>query len=363
MKLSNRISWVILILIIVALFARMMVVKVEIGTTGVLTKEWGGGLVEKDFGPGFHWDLGPLHTWVLFDTTVQSLHFNSNNNTRQGRGRDIGEGPLQVKSAEGSTVTLDVTVKFRIQPGQTWALRRDMGVGDSYKVKVRNEAIDALRPVFGRMDNEEFYEVESREKRAGEAEKILAERLKKLHVDLIAILIRDVSFDREYEARIRAKTQSQQKELLNKSETELRMFEGETNEVKAQSTAMVTVINQNLERQKRELTAENEKKIAKIRADSEKYALEQRADADLYAAEKKAGGQLLIENAKAEAQRMRQGALQGSGAANLIALEAAKNLRIETLEVSTLQTNFLDLLELAKRLGAEGDKKPKSEDM
>ena len=358
MKLFNRISWVILAVIVLALIARMMVVKVEIGTTGVLTKEWGGGLVEKDFGPGFHWDLGPLHTWVLFDTTVQSLHFNSNNQAgRSGRGRDVGEGPLQVKSAEGSTVTLDVTVKFRIEPGKTWQLRRDMGVGDSYKVKVRNEAIDALRPVFGRMDNEEFYEVQSRELRAGEAEKILAERLEKLHVSLIAILIRDVSFDEAYERRIRQKTELQQEELLNKSETDLRKFEGETNEVKAQTTAMVTVINQNLERQRRELTAENEKTIAKIRADSEKYALEQRADADLYAAEKKAGGQLLIENAKAEAQRMRQGALQGSGAANLIALEAAKNLRIDTLEVSTLQTNFLDLLELAKRLGAQPEAK------
>jgi regulator of protease activity HflC (stomatin/prohibitin superfamily) len=118
---------------------------------------------------------------------------------------------------------------------------------------------------------------------------------------------------------------------------------------------MVTVIDQNLERQKRELTAENEKTIAKIRADAEKYALEQRADADLYAAEKEAlGGQLLIENAKAEAQRMRQGALQGSGAANLIALEAAKNLRIGTLEVSTLQTNFLDLMELATAARGRG---------
>ncbi|PIE22436.1 MAG: hypothetical protein CSA62_12540 [Planctomycetota bacterium] len=352
MKIINHLSWGILALIVLALLARMMVVKVEIGTTGVLTKEWGGGLVQQDFGPGFHWDFGPLHTWALFDTTVQSLHFNSNNS--KGRSRhDNGEGPLQVKSAEGSTVTLDVTVKFRVEPGKTWQLRRDMGVGDSYKVKVRNEAIDALRPVFGRMDNEEFYEVQSRELRTLEAEKILTERLKKLHVSLIAILIRDVSFDEAYEKRIRDKTELQQQELLNKSETDLRKFEGETNEVKAQTTAMVNVINQNLERQRRELTADNFKTIAKIRADAERYALEQQADANLYATEKKAKGQLLIENAKAEGQRMRQSALQGSGASNLIALEAARNLHIGTLEVSTLQTNFLNLMELAKRLGAQ----------
>lgn len=352
MKTVNRVSWVILVLIVVALFARMMVIKVEIGTTGVLTREWGGGLVEKDFGPGFHWDLGPLHSWVIFDTTVQSLNFNRNNNER---GRDVGEGPLEVKSAEGSTVTLDVTVKYRIQPTKTWALRRDLGVGDSYKVKVRNEAIDALRPVFGQMDNEEFYKPGDGEKRANEAEEILRKRLDKLHVELIAILIRDVSFDTDYEKKIREKTESQQRELLNQSATELKKFEGETNEVIAQTQAMVTVINQNLDRQKRELTAENEKRIAKIRADAEKYALEQRADADLFAAEKKAQGQLLIENAEAEAQRMRQQALTGGGAANLIALEAAKNLRIGTLEVSTLQTNFLDLVELARRLGANAE--------
>ncbi len=365
MKAFNALCWLFLVLLAFGVVARMNVVKVEIGHTGVLTKEWGEGLVQKDYGPGYHWDMGPLHNWDTFDTTVQTLSFNRHNSRQSSRGRrgrssrstpQRSEGPLMVKSADGSTVTLDVTIKYQIRKGECWLLRKEMGTGDSYKVKVRNEAIDALRPVFGKMKNEEFYVVGEREKRAEEAEVILRERLKRLHVDTISILIRDLSFDKDYEEKIRKKTESQQKSELNKSETLVKQFAGETDTVKAETEARVTVINQELERQRRELTAENEVAIAKIRADAERFALEQRSDADLYVAEKEADGALLVKNAEAEGQFLRQQSLSGPGAGNLIALEAAQNLNLTKLQISTLATNFIDLGKLAELLGATKSK-------
>ncbi|MDP7345369.1 MAG: hypothetical protein QF767_18880, partial [Alphaproteobacteria bacterium] len=65
-----------------------------------------------------------------------------------------------------------------------------------------------------------------------------------------------------------------------------------------------------------------------------------------------ASANLLTKNAEAEAQRLRQTALQGSGAKNLVALEAAKNLNLTKIIISTLDNNVLDLPSLAKKLGS-----------
>ena len=50
---------------------------------------------------------------------------------------------------------------------------------------------------------------------------------------------------------------------------------------------------------------------------------------------------------------MRNEALQGSGGDILVALEAAKNLNIKEVDVSTLDIDFLNLEEMVQKLGAE----------
>ncbi len=347
MKLLNRIGYLILALLVLVLIARSCLIRIEIGQTGVLTEEWGSGLVPKDFGPGFHLDLGPLHSWTIYDSTVQTLAMTQ---------RDP-EGPLQVKSDDGATVTMDVTIKYRIKPGETWKLRKELGVGDSYKVKVRNEAIDALRPIFGRMRTEDFYDPKKREEKAAESEKFLAERLDILHVSLIQILVRDVSFEEAYEQRIKEKALAQQDIEVNIAQREAAQYLGETQKIEAETEAKIRVIDSNLQKEIRSLTAENEKKIEKIRADTEKFVIETKAEADLYAKQKEAESLLLTKNAEAEAQAMKQKVLVGSGARNLVALEAAENLNFQRFVISTLDNNLLDLLKMATKLGADPVKK------
>ena len=347
MKFLNLAAIGVILLAILALIVRFNVVKVPIGQIGVLTEEWGDGLVEKDYGPGFHMDLGPLHSWALFDTTVQSLSMIA----------AAPEGALQVKSADGATVTMDITIKFRIKPGKCWALRKELGVGDSYKIKVRNEAIDTLRDVFGSMETEEFYSPAKRVEKSAEATDALRARLDKLHVSLIEILVRDVSFEQTFEEQIKGKALARQDKEVQAAKTIATRRREETNKVVAETAAKVTIIQQNLEKTRRDLTSDNDVKIAQIKADAERYVKEVKADADLYAAEKLAGADLLIKNAEAESQRLRQTALQGSGARNLIALEAAQNLKLTKFVVSTLDNNVLDLEKLAEKLGSLGDKK------
>lgn len=343
MKVLNGLSLLVFVLVVLLIGLRSCAIKVQPGQVGVLTEEWGQGLVEKDYAPGYHLDFGPLHTWAVFDTTVQSLSMVAN----------TPEGALQVKSADGATVTMDITIKFRIKADECWLLRKELGTGNSYKTKVRNEALDALRDVFGGMTTEDFYIPEKREEKADLTKTALAARLASLHVELIEILVRDVSFEESYEQRIKEGAVASQQAEVNMALRNAAEFKGETDKIIAETKAKVTVIEQNLEKTRRTLTSDMEVKIAKIQADSERHVIETKADADLFKAQKVAAAELLEKNAEAEAQRLRQQALRGTGAKNLIALEAARNLQLNKFTLSTLDTDVLDLRRLAEKLGIE----------
>ena len=344
-----RIAAVGVVLMILALvMAYQLVIKIEIGHVGVKTNEWGSeqGLVEKDFMPGYHWDLGPMHRWAVFDSTVQTLNMT-------GELRDA----LVVKSSDGANVTLDVTVKYRIEPGNVWQLRRDQGENEaSYKTKVRNLAINSLRPILGNMKAEHFYNPILRKKMATDSEERLRISLRSIYVELVVILFRDVSFDESYERRIKEKELAKQEAEVNRSKKLAAEKAGITNKIMAETEAKLAVIEETREKTMRELTAENEKTIAAIEVDADRYVTETMADADLYAAQKLADADLLIRNADAKGEHLRKTALQGPGATNLIAIEAAENLTFGTLVISTLENNILDLKSIAEKLGAKGGK-------
>ena len=131
---------------------------------------------------------------------------------------------------------------------------------------------------------------------------------------------------------------------------------GDTNKIVAETEAKVRVIEETMAKDIQEMSAENEKNVTRIEAEAHQYSIEKRADADLYKAEKLAAADLLLRNAEAEAQQLRQMALTGPGAANLVALETAQSLNFGQLTISTLANNVLDLRALAEKLGAKGDK-------
>lgn len=325
------------------MFLRALTIKIPPGHAGVLNAEWTAGLVEHDYGPGFHWDIGPLHTWTSFDTTVQTLNMSLKED----------EGPLQVKSADGATVTLDVTVKYKIRAGRVWKVLKDNGPGEAYKIKVRNEAINVLRRELGALKTEEFYDPRIRQTRAAQMETALSERMATLDIDLVKILIRDLKFDEAFEQRIREKSLAQQDVELNQAKTEATKERGKTNDIVAQTKAKVVVIDQEKEKTLIALRATNDKSITQIRADAAKKEMENRSEADLYAAQVRAQGELEVKRAEAEAERMRREALAVAGADVYVALELAKSLKFEDLMISTQMVDPLDIEAMLRRLGVK----------
>jgi regulator of protease activity HflC (stomatin/prohibitin superfamily) len=332
----------------------MLLTRISVGEVGVLTQQYGvfgakKGVVSLDYGAGWHRDFGPLHDWTIFDSTIQTLELT---NGKAYPGNFAGP-KVALKTDDGYTVQLDLTIKFRIKPGEVHKLYQLLGGSDEYIAMVRNESLKICRDAFGIMKTEGFYNPQIREQQTVEAHQVLGEKLASRHVELVDILIRKIGFDPQYEKKILDKKLADQDVELNKSLALAAEKKGETGVIKAEAEAMVKVIEKEKEGEIIRMQAQTDKKISQIAAEATKYMLENHSTADLYAAELNAKGNLLIKEAEAEGERLKAQALQGEGGMNLVALQAARNLNLDEMTLSTIDLDFLDIEEMIERLGAK----------
>ena len=353
MKIIKIICIFISVLIVgFAIILKSLTIDIPIGQVGVRIQQYGilgkKGLVQKDYTPGWHMDRGPLDKWLLFDSTVQTLEMTRD--PRQGSDRSVDD--IKVQSADGYAISLDVTVKYQIIKDNAFQLYKQIGEGSKYKVIVRNEAQSACMGAFGQMKTEDFYNPIERRTTAAEVHKELNEALNSKGLEVIEVLIRSVQFDPEYEKKIRRKKLADQEVELNISMGKAEQMSGKTQVIEAETKKLVNLVIKEKEAELIRMQAETDLQIATIKAEFDRYVKEKEADADLIAAQKDAEGTLKVLTAEAAGERMRNEALQGSGGDILVALEAAKNLNIKDVDVSTLDIDFLNLEEMVKKLGA-----------
>ncbi len=358
MKVIKLISMMVVVFIVAAwIMVNATVIFVPAGQLGVKTVEYAmigeRGVVKEDYKPGWHWDLGPLHTWTLFDSTVQTLEMTRQEGYGDRRGRD----DVEVQSADGYAVSVDVTIKFRIKNGFANKLYQQTGSGEKYKTVVRTQAKKACLTEFGEMKTEDFYDPEKRRLKSDEIKSTLQERLAEYYVEIIDVLIKSVQFDPEYEKKIQRKKLADQEVELNISMAEAERMSGKTQVTEAQTARMLKIILQEQEAELTRMEANANKEIAEIKADFDKYVTKVKADADLIAAQNDAKGALLIKTAEAEGERLRNDAMRGAGGSTIVALEAAKNLNFGDMVISTMDMDLLDIEAMARKLGAKAEKK------
>jgi len=353
MKIIKIISYIIIVAIAGGwLSFKSLTVDVPIGQVGVRIQQYGlfgkKGVVEKDFGPGWHRKLGPIDKWELFDSTVQTLEMTRE--TSRGDVRSVDD--VKVQSADGYAISLDVTIKYRIASGKANLLYRKLGAGSKYKTIVRNESQSACMGAFGTMKTEDFYNPDRRRQAANAVREMLIETLGAKNINVIDVLIRSVQFDPEYENKIRRKKLADQEVELNKSMAAAERMSGKTQVIEAETAKLVKLVEKEKEAELINMKAETDLQIATIRANAERYVTEKEADADLINAQKGAEGLLKVRMAEAAGEQLRNEAMQGSGGNILVALEAAQNLNITSIEISTVDNDFLDLDAMAEKLGA-----------
>lgn len=349
MKMLRYISIAVIVVLAGGWFAlKYLTVDIPVGLVGVRIQEFGGGIVEEDYGPGWHRDLGPVDSWSFFDSTVQTLEMTRDPSHGAVQRRD----DVRVTSSDGSQVSVDVTVKYRIEPGKAHRILANAGASDKYKDFVRNEAETACMKFFGTMSTEDFYDPEIRRDKAERVGEELAKVLEDNFVEIIDVLIRDVVFDPEYEEKIRKKKLADQEVEVNKSLGKAAEKAGHTQVIEAETVRKVRVIDEEQKAEIVSMEAEANLKMAKIQAEADKYSAEKKADADLVQAQKEAAGDLLVREAEAEGEKMRNKAMAGDGGSTIVALEAARNLDLSNITISTLHVDILDLDKMATKLGA-----------
>jgi len=353
MKSIKTISILVIVVIIGSyMLLKLTVSHVPMGVVGVRTQEYAifgkKGVVQEDFGPGWHRAIWPIDSWRYFDYTVQTLEMTRDPRRGSRKGRD----DVQVQSADGYAVSVDVTIKYRIQPGNAHKLYVDTGSGERYKAIVRNEAEKTCIAQFGGMKTEDFYNPHVRRKVSKAALSSLQGSLKDNYVEVIDLLIRDVQFDPEYERKIQTKKLADQEVEVNKSMQRAREMQGKTDVIGAETKRLIKIIKEEREAEIVRMLAETNVQIADIKARAGKYATEKRADADLHASKRMADGHLLVKQSEAEGERLRNQAMQGVGGNIIVALEAAKNLNLENVTISTVDHDLLNIDEMATKLGA-----------
>jgi regulator of protease activity HflC (stomatin/prohibitin superfamily) len=185
---------------------------------GVKQVQWsGGGIVEEDYGTGFHLGISGYHKWYLLDRRTHFLTFSD-----AGSSSDSIEmrPALEIITSDNNRVSVDMTVSYRIKPGEGHLLVADSLRG-VYRDRVTSTVNDVMRAELAQLTSEELYSTATRLERSRDTLPILREALSELHIEPDVILLRAVRFPPEYEERLQTKQLTYQTKLLANAEQEV----------------------------------------------------------------------------------------------------------------------------------------------
>ena len=337
-------------IIVIVIGVKFMIIRIDIDKVGVKTSVWGvkRGVVQKDYKPGWHRYIRRIENWDIYDATVQTINFTREARTPDGK---IESRELPIRTVDDYNVTVDVIIKFQIQRGKAHKIREEIGPGDRYKVFIASDIREISRNVLGKMTEKDLYNPDQKRRRAEEAKQLLSVAFEKRHINIIDFLILDMRFDPQLERKIKNVKLAELDEVLNISKERAVNQRGITQTIDATTEALAEKIQSNKDGKIVSLNAEMVTKVTEILADANKFLIEKKAEGNLYKEERRAAGVLLIARAKAEGERLRRKAMTGTGGDLIVALEAARNINLNDVVVSTQDIDLLDIDKMIDKLG------------
>lgn len=296
----------------------------------------GQGVHSEVYAPGLHFLTPGVERMHLFAADLQVLEMSDAQEPSAHIPNLRAVPALKIQTSEGYTVSVDVTVIYRVE--DAYKVMTQIGPGRLYEDSVvipRTE--QQLRRTFGVLDAEDFYKGDTREKAAMEAQRLLSEELSPRGLSVTHVLVRQYRYDKRYQAAIESRKIQDQTVFKNQAEAQAAQAEAEKNRIVAEGAANVEV------------------EYARGRAEVEKL----RSEADLYTRTKAAEGELAVRLAKAQGTELENRALRGVGSENMVGLKMAEVL--EGVDVIVLPsdgeggTNPLDLNQLLRRFDVRGE--------
>ena len=337
-------------IIVIVIGVKFMIIRIDIDKVGVKTSVWGvkRGVVQRDYEPGWHRYIRRIENWDVYDSTVQTMNFTREARTPEGK---IESRELPIRTVDDYNVTVDIIIKFQIQRGKAHKIREEIGPGDRYKGFIASDIREVSRNVLGKMTEKDLYNPDQKRKRAAEAKQLLAVAFENRHINIIDFLILDMRFDPQLERKIKNVKLAELDQVLNISKERAVNQRGITQTIDATTEALAEKIQSNKDGKIVSLNAEMVTKVTEILADANKFLIEKKAEGNLYKEERRAAGELLIARAKAEGERLRRKAMTGAGGDLIVALEAARNINLNDVVVSTQDVDLLDIDKMIDKLG------------
>ena len=330
-------SWALLLLLL--LFASTCTTYVAPNEVGILESRL---IPPQGIRPGLleggriHFRL-PGQTIHEFPIDLQVLEFTSEREEFAAfdSSRMRIEPAVEVNTSDGSRVSVDVTVMYRINDAET--VMRQSGPGRLFETNaVIPKSIAALKKNLGEMLAEDFYDVRKRVGKQNNAQAQIKVEMTERGIGVAHVLVRQYRYNPAYQAEIEEKKIQDQLKFTRQSEADAAKELAKKQEIDATGKATVAIETQR-----------GAAEVTKIRAEGETYKRKRIAEADL-----------LVSLATAKGTELENAAYRGSGSENLVGLEMAEVLK--GLEVIVVPSggrggvNPLDLDQALEMWGIEG---------
>lgn len=195
-------------LLLLALATRScFVARVDLDRTGVRFSAMSG-VLEGDLDPGYHWEVPGLHRVYSLPSHYLFINY-------------ADSSVLTVRTKDNNTVHVDVSIPYRIKPGEAWEIAEDgnhvVAAGDAFRFErfAKRAADDVLLSELAKLSSEHFYKTEKRIEVATAALEALNEKLAPFHLEADSVLIRQAYFRKEYEQQLSRIQLSEQTKLLD----------------------------------------------------------------------------------------------------------------------------------------------------
>ena len=347
----KKLIFLLCVILIIPIAIVLLVERVPPATMGVKQGMWGSGIVKEDFATGFHLGVSGYHKWYFMPEKTHFLHFTGSRATGRSDVDDWNK-PLSIRTTDGNTVTVELSIAYKIIKGQAYRIVED-GLQISYRERVKSKVLGVLRAELPQLTSEDWQITETRLNRSKATLPALNNQLKEFYCEAERLLIRRFSFSPEYEQKLQEKQFLRQKAKLDTALTEQAEVEMDTNIIERQIQAAEMEKTQTWEKRIQIAKSENEKVIATILAEAAVYSSKTRGTGDAERLIYEANGQLALEKAEALRKELRTAALDSEGGRILLGLEAAQNLQLPTVTLDSTDPAvpmILDLDHLVKML-------------
>ena len=212
------------------------VTAVEAGSVGVRYNN-AMGVHQHDLEPGYHLELMGLQRVYRLPTNYLLINYE-------------GSDSFSVRTKDNNTILLEVSIPYRIKPGQAWKVMdagNHLDTGDGkYRFQrfAEQTATGVLREHLAELQSEDFYNTTRRLAVTGEALKVLNKQLDAYHLEALTILVRATYFREEYENQLARIQLNEQQKLLDGAKRAVAQRQQDLDNFEQQSNAMVSAKEQ-----------------------------------------------------------------------------------------------------------------------